>query len=91
MKVSDGCKTIEGDVTGSAWVDWSTGDDNAAIFVFHGGDKCCIGEFQRAFIWQDECMEIVGGAGTSIRIVNPEETEKGLEGEDYMCLKEILQ
>jgi hypothetical protein len=89
IKISDGCKNIEGDITGSAWVDWSSEDDNAAILVLHRGDKCCIGEFQRVFMWQDECLPIIGGAAVanSIRVVNPEEVEKGPEGEDYMCLK----
>jgi hypothetical protein len=83
MKASDGCTKIEGDINGSIMIDWSTENDNAEVFAFHYGEKCCVASFIRGLMWQDECMEIYGGAG-SIRVVNPDDVEKGGKDQDYM-------
>lgn len=83
LKVSDGCKKLEGDIKGSVFIDWMTEADNAAVFTAYGGEKCCVLKFVDSLKWQDECMDI--SKLDSIRVVNPDDLEKGKKGENYMC------
>jgi hypothetical protein len=63
---------------------WNSEEDNNAIIAFYTDDKCCHTTKLQTITWTDGCFELMAGA-KSLRVLNPEEPDRGIEGETYIC------
>ena len=83
-KVSDGCHT-EGAGSFQGIINkWKDESDNKLILATYSDGVCCHSNLIEMIDWQDGCFQAMSGA-QSWRVIDPNEPEKGKEGETYAC------
>ncbi|RDL40704.1 uncharacterized protein BP5553_00683 [Venustampulla echinocandica] len=63
---------------------WDTDADNKVIFATYSDKRCCHANLIKIYNWSEGCEQVAGGA-QSWRVLNPDEPDKGKEGDDYSC------
>ncbi|PVH92231.1 hypothetical protein DM02DRAFT_295775, partial [Periconia macrospinosa] len=92
-KLSDGCHKLDSKLGGKAMlVDWTKEEDNDLMIAFFYDESCCNGQTSEISIrtgWTDKCKYVPSGSGwyKSWRVMDPNDINKGKEGEKYECGK----
>ncbi|CAI6338036.1 unnamed protein product [Periconia digitata] len=96
-KLSDGCQKLDPAIGGkSMLVDWTKEEDNDLIIQFFYDEYCCNGQTGSISIrtgWSDKCKFVskeYGEGKKSFRIMDPDDINKGKEGEKYDCQKKAV-
>jgi hypothetical protein len=82
--VGDGCQKTPGSGLSSIILEWTHEDDNKLVFATYSDGNCCHARMIETLDWQAGCTVVKGGA-QSYRVLNPDEADKGKEGDVYTC------
>ncbi|KAF2823989.1 hypothetical protein CC86DRAFT_421735 [Ophiobolus disseminans] len=90
VKLEDGCQPFAPfpDIQ-SMQLQWKGDKDNKQMLATFKTGDCCWADLLHTYGWEDECIDFNGNELYSFRIFDPEDLDKGKDGEEdrYKCTK----